>query len=176
MDMENNPSQLREAREDFVSQWGTLGSSWGINRTMAQIHALLMTSPHPLSTDDIMEELQISRGNANTNLRDLVGWGIVRSVFRKGERKEFFEGEKDVWKLFCTISRERKRREISPAMEVLSRCGEKTKGLKTPEAKEFHQQMTSLLEFLKIAEKVLNAVSSSEQSKITQMAARYLFK
>lgn len=176
MEPSDQNAQLREARENFVAQWGTLGSSWGINRTMAQIHALLMTSTQPLSTDDIMEELQISRGNANTNLRDLIGWGIVRSVFRKGERKEYFEGEKDVWKLFCTIARERKRRELLPAMELLNQCGEKTKDLKDPEAKAFHQQMTALSDFLKIGDKVLNAVAASEQSKVTQMAAKLFFK
>jgi DNA-binding transcriptional regulator GbsR (MarR family) len=176
MESEDSLTQLRNAREEFVAQWGTIGSSWGINRTMAQIHALLMTSSQPLSTDDIMEELQISRGNANTNLRDLVGWGIVRSVFRKGERKEYFESEKDVWKLFCTIAQERKRRELSPAMEVLQKCSEKTKSLKTPAAKEFHQQMTSLLDFLKIAERILNVVSASEQSKITKLAASLFLK
>src|SRR5438270_9076303 len=89
---------LHQARDDFVSQWGAIGSAWGINRTMAQIHALLITAPAPLSTDQIMLELKISRGNAHANLRDLVSWGLVRSVVRKGERKEFFEAEKEVWK------------------------------------------------------------------------------
>src|SRR5262245_51974249 len=76
-------------RDEVVAQWGALGTAWGVNRTMAQIHALLMVSPSPLSTDDVMAELQISRGNAHTNLRELVGWGLIRSVFRKGERREF---------------------------------------------------------------------------------------
>src|SRR5437667_10630453 len=88
---------LREAGDEVVSQWGAIGSAWGINRTMAQIHALLITAPAALSTDEIMAELKISRGNAHSNLRDLVSWGLVRSVVRKGERKEFFEAEKDVW-------------------------------------------------------------------------------
>ena len=105
-------AELTAARDEFIAQWGIMGSSWGINRTMAQIHALLMVSTTPLSTDEIMAELAISRGNAHMNLRDLVGWGLVRSVIRKGERKEFFEAEKDVWKIFCTVVRERKRREI----------------------------------------------------------------
>ena len=78
--------QLTKARDEFVAQWGIMGSAWGINRTMAQIHALLMTSDQALTTDDVMDELKISRGNAHQNLRDLVGWGLVRSVIRKGER------------------------------------------------------------------------------------------
>src|SRR6266481_5615409 len=107
--MSNEKSELRTlrgARDEFVTQWGAIGSAWGINRTMAQIHALLITAPAALSTDEIMEELKISRGNAHSNLRDLVSWGLVRSVVRKGERKEFFEAEKDVWKMFCIIIRE----------------------------------------------------------------------
>ncbi len=174
METQTPSDPLRTAREDFVSQWGSIGSAWGINRTMAQIHALLMTSAVPLSTDDIMAELQISRGNANINLRDLVGWGLVRSVLRKGERKEFFEAEKDVWKMFCIIARERKRREIQPAMDVLQRCGDQTKGLKSPEAVDFHRQMNSLLDFLRLGERVLETVASSEKSRIMKTAARFL--
>ena len=82
---------------------------------MAQIHAFLLISAEPLSTDDVMEHLKISRGNANTNLREMVGWGLARSVVERGNRKEYFEAEKEVWKIFCIISRERKRREIEPA-------------------------------------------------------------
>jgi DNA-binding transcriptional regulator GbsR (MarR family) len=176
--MEDNEAldKLRDAREDFVSQWGAIGSTWGVNRTMAQIHALLMTSPQPLSTDEIMEELRISRGNANTNLRDLVGWGLIRTVLRKGERKEYFEAEKEVWKIFCTVARERKRREISPAMEVLQRCAEKTKGLKGTDAQDFHKQMNALLEFLRLSERVLEAVAASEQSRIVKLAAHFFTK
>src|SRR5689334_20918490 len=125
---------LTEARDQFVSQWGVIGSAWGVNRTMAQIHALLITAPAALSTDDIMQELKISRGNAHSNLRDLVSWGLVRSVVRKGERKEFFEAEKDVWKMFCIIIRERSRRELRPALEVLKDCSARTSGLRGAEA------------------------------------------
>lgn len=165
-----------QARDDFVTQWGAMGSAWGINRTMAQIHALLLTSPRPLSTDEIMEELHISRGNANTNLRDLVGWGLVRSVIRKGERKEYFEAEKDVWRIFCTIARERKRREITPAMDVLRRCADETKALKSEEAKHFHSQMRELLEFMRMGERILERIAGSEESAILKHAGRFLGK
>src|ERR1700740_982920 len=130
---------LAQARDEFVSQWGAIGSAWGINRTMAQIHALLITSSAPLSTDEVMAELKISRGNAHTNLRDLVGWGLVRSVVRKGERKEFFEAEKDVWRMFCTILRERRRRELRPALAVLKECAERTKEIKGADANAFRK-------------------------------------
>src|SRR5712672_159469 len=133
-------AQLAAARDEFVMQWGAIGSAWGINRTMAQIHALLIVSPRALTTDEVMEELQISRGNAHTNLRELVGWGLVRSVVRKGERKEYFEAEKDVWKMFCIIVRERKRREIRPAINVLKDCLDRAEGLNSPEAAAFASQ------------------------------------
>src|SRR6266567_6474985 len=137
----NSGTALGEARDQFVSQWGVIGNAWGINRTMAQIHALLITAPSALSTDDIMQELKISRGNAHSNLRDLVSWGLVRSVVRKGERKEFFEAEKDVWRMFCIVIRERRRREMRPALAVLKDCSERTKGLKGNQASAFNKQL-----------------------------------
>jgi predicted transcriptional regulator len=113
--------KLKHARDEFVSQWGALGTQWGINRTMAQIHALLMTAPQSMTTDEVMEELQISRGNAHSNLKELVAWGLIRVVVKKGERREFFEAEKDVWHIFTIVARERKRREIEPTLGILSK-------------------------------------------------------
>ncbi|MEM1296103.1 MAG: transcriptional regulator [Verrucomicrobiota bacterium] len=173
MNKSEEAETLIEARDDFVTQWGAIGNAWGINRTMAQIHALLLVSPGPLSTDEIMEDLHISRGNANTNLRDLVGWGLIKSVIRKGERKEFFEAEKDVWKMFCTIARERKRREISPAIEVLQRCSEKTTKLKADEAVEFHRQMEELGDFLRLADRVMEGLAGMEENKVVSMARKF---
>src|SRR5881394_3262765 len=146
-DENKSAAALREARVEFVSQWGVIGSAWGINRTMAQIHALLITAPSALSTDEVMAELKISRGNAHSNLRDLASWGLIRSVVRKGERKEFFEAEKNVWKMFCIIIRERRRRELRPAMGVLEECAERTKGMKGTEAVAFNRQIKSLSDF-----------------------------
>jgi DNA-binding transcriptional regulator GbsR (MarR family) len=166
--------QLEAVRDEFVAQWGAMGSSWGINRTMAQIHALLMVTTRPLSTDEIMEELKISRGNAHMNLRELVGWGLVRSVIRKGERKEFFEAEKDVWKMFCIIVRERKRREIRPAITVLKDCTERVENLKSPEAVAFAKQTRALSEFMETADGVLSKVARSEQSTIVPWALKFL--
>src|SRR3954453_6687052 len=143
---------LRQTRDEFVSQWGAIGSAWGINRTMAQIHALLITATAPLSTDEIMSELKISRGNAHSNLRDLVSWGLVRSVVRKGERREFFEAEKDVWRMFCIVIRERRRRELRPALAVLKDCMERTKGLRGNEATAFNKQLKALSDFADLAD------------------------
>src|SRR5687768_13862690 len=165
---------LRNARDEFVTQWGAMGSAWGINRTMAQIHALLITSQVPISTDEVMEDLKISRGNAHGNLRDLVSWGLVRSVVRKGERKEYFEAEKHVWKMFCIVIRERRRRELRPAMEMLQRCTEMTKGLRGTEANAFTSQIKELSDFLDLADNVITKISNSEQSKIVPWALKFL--
>ncbi len=167
-------ARLEAARDEFVTQWGVMGSSWGINRTMAQIHALLMITPRALTTDEVMEELKISRGNAHMNLRELVGWGLVRSVIRKGERKEYFEAEKDVWKMFCIITRERKRREIRPAINVLKDCLDRAEDLKSPEAVAFTRQTRALCEFMEMADGVLSKVVRSEQSTIVPWALKFL--
>jgi DNA-binding transcriptional regulator GbsR (MarR family) len=167
-------AQLGAARDEFVTQWGAMGSAWGINRTMAQIHALLLVSNRPLSTDEIMEDLRISRGNANMNLRDLAGWGLIRSVIRKGERKEYFEAEKHVWKMFCTIVRERKRREIRPAINVLKDCIDRADDLKSPEAVAFTRQTKALCEFMEMADGVLSKVVRSEESAIVPWALKFL--
>lgn len=165
---------LAATRTEFIVQWGALGSQWGINRTMAQIHALLMTAPGPMSTDEVMAELQISRGNAHTNIKELVAWGLVRSIVRIGERKEYFEAEKDVWKIFTRVARERKRRELDPALEVLRQCATESKGIKTPEGKAFHQQIKELEEFVKLATSLADKVSSMNHSFAIKMAGKLL--
>ncbi len=163
---------LKQARDEFVAQWGALGTQWGINRTMAQIHALLMTAPQPLSTDEVMEDLQISRGNAHSNLKELVAWGLVRVVVRKGERREFFEAEKDVWKIFTTVARERKRREIDPALKVLRKCAEESREIGTAEGKAFYEQMKQLEEFVEFASSMADRISSMKHGFALQMAAK----
>ena len=111
--------KLDEAKNKYIQTWGSLATSWGINKTMAQVHALLLVSTKPLSAEDIMEALQISRGNVNMNVRALIDWGIVSKEFVVGERKEFFVADKDIWELFKQITKERKKREIEPVLKVL---------------------------------------------------------
>ncbi len=111
--------QLEEAKHKFIQQWGVLGSQWGVSRTMAQIHALLLVSSEALTSDDIMEQLKISRGNVNMNVRELMDWGIVEKVLKQGERKEYFWAEKDIWKVAMRIVKERKRREVDPVLTTL---------------------------------------------------------
>lgn len=108
-----------EGKERFIQSWGALGSSWGINRTMAQIHALLLISSEPLCAEDIMEELMISRGNANMNIRALIDWGLVHKVLKQGERKEYFMAVKDMWEVVKNIIIQRKKRELEPMLKVL---------------------------------------------------------
>jgi DNA-binding transcriptional regulator GbsR (MarR family) len=173
---ETGPDPLTTARDEFIAQWGAMGGAWGINRTMAQVHALLMTSDRPLTTDEVMDELKISRGNAHQNLRELVGWGLVRSVIRKGERKEFFESEKDVWRMFCTVARERQRREIEPALRALRACEAQTRGLRGEKAAAFNQQIRALAEFLGQAQGVVDRIARSEQSSMMPLLLRLLAK
>lgn len=111
--------KLDDAKNKYIQTWGSLATSWGINKTMAQVHALLLVSTKPLSAEDIMEALQISRGNVNMNVRALIDWGIVSKEFVVGERKEFFVADKDIWELFKQITKERKKREIEPVLKVL---------------------------------------------------------
>lgn len=161
-----------QAKDDFIASWGALGTNWGISRTMAQIHALLMINPVSMSTDEVMEELKISRGNAHTNLKDLVGWGLVRIIVKKGERKEYFEAEKDVWKTFTIVLKERKRREIEPAINLLQDCAERTKGEKSDEAKAFYNQMQELESFAKFASSMGEKIALLSYGPAMKLAAK----
>ncbi len=111
--------ELQEGKERFIQAWGALGSNWGVNRTMAQIHALLLLSPEALSAENIMEDLKISRGNANMNIRALIDWGLVYKELKPGERKEFFVAEKDLWEVVKQIIIQRKKKELEPMVKVL---------------------------------------------------------
>jgi DNA-binding transcriptional regulator GbsR (MarR family) len=131
-----------------------------------------MISEKPLSTDEVMAELKVSRGNANMNLRDLVSWGLVRRVVEKGDRREYFQSEKDVWKMFCIISRERKKREIEPVISILSECIEQASNDK--KGAEFKKQVESLLEFLKTGDLLLGKISQKEKNKVLPLLIRLL--
>ncbi len=114
--------KLRKVQDDFIRKWGEMGAIWGINRTMAEIHALLYITGLPLCTDDVMDRLHISRGNASMSLRALCDWGIIRRMHRRGERREYFESLGDVWEMFSIIAAERKRREMDPVLETIKNC------------------------------------------------------
>jgi DNA-binding transcriptional regulator GbsR (MarR family) len=165
---------LDEVRDNFISQWGAFGSHWGINRTMAQIHALLMTGLEALSTDEVMAKLSVSRGNAHTNLKELVSWGLVRIVVKKGDRKEYFDAERDVWKIFTIILRERQRREIDPALHLLRNCQEETKGLEGAEAEAFRNQVKELENFVGFARNLGSKVDKLSYGPAMKLAAKFL--
>src|SRR5213595_1729062 len=114
--------KLRNSQDTFIRRCGEMGQTWGINRTMAEIHALLYITATPLCTDDVMERLHISRGNASMSLRALCDWGIIRRLHRRGERREYFESLSDVWEMFSIIAAERKRREMDPVLETIKQC------------------------------------------------------
>lgn len=111
---------LEQAKQQFIQTWGNFGSQWGINRSMAQVHALLLTTEELKCTEDVMSELSISRGNANMNLRELMNWNLIYKVSVPGDRKEYFRAEKDMWEVAKRITRERKRREIEPLQQHLT--------------------------------------------------------
>lgn len=121
-DRDVSPGRLRETQDRFIALWGDMGSHWGVPRSMAEIHALLFIVGDPLSADEIMERLGVSRGNVSMTLRSLVEWGIVSRSHRREDRRDRFHAEQDVWKLLITILRVRKRREIDPLLESLRGC------------------------------------------------------
>ncbi len=115
-------AELIDSQDRFIALWGEMASRWGVPRTMAEAHALLFVHGEPLHAEAIMERLRISRGNASMTLRTLVEWGIIARHHARGDRREYFRAEQDVWKLFATVARARKRREIDPLVEGLARC------------------------------------------------------
>lgn len=153
--------ELQEARQKFIQSWGALGSSWGINRTMAQIHALLLVSTEPVSTEEIMEELQVSRGNVNMNIRALMDWGIVTKEYKIGERREFFVADKDIWAVARQITRERRKREIEPMLKVLEEL--KATSGSDAETKEFKRMIGELNDFTSKADGVLDKFIKSDE-------------
>ncbi|MCB9915301.1 MAG: transcriptional regulator [Planctomycetes bacterium] len=168
------PPALEAAREEFLAQWGALGSAWGVNRTMSRIHALLMVSREPLTTDDVMAELDVSRGNAHKNLKELVSWGLVRPAVRKGERKDYYEAEKDAWKVVRLIARQRRSKEVEPAVAVLADCLERTKGLRDAESVAFRKQLGELHEFATLADSALEKLGREELGKVLPWLLRFL--
>ena len=156
--------KLSEAKAQFISSWGAFGTHWGINRTMAQIHALLLVSPKPMSQDDIMEALDISRGNVNMNIRDLISWGLVDRVLLPGECKEYFTAEKDIWKVATQIIKERKKRELDPMLKLLSQLENVDGDKKDPETKQFLDTVTGIRKFGGQADKMLDVMVKADES------------
>ncbi len=163
------------AKDKFIQTWGTLGSSWGISRTMAQVHALLLISPEALSAEEIMADLKISRGNANMTIRDLMGWGLVFKELRAGDRKEYFIAEKDIWKVAKKIIKERRKREIEPVLAVLEEL-KKIEGAKDDKKnKAFVEAVTNIESVVEKADFALDRAIKLDENALVNALFK-LFK
>ena len=174
--------QLRVAQDLFIRRWGEMGQTWGINRTMAEIHALLYICATPLCTDDVMERLNISRGNASMSLRALCDWGIIRRMHRRGERREYFESLSDVWEMFSIIAAERKRREMDPVLETIKQCqqmiGEGTLGKSGAQQEAIaatRQRLEGMEEFMEVTNRIFAQFVTGAKSGLNRVA-RVLLK
>jgi DNA-binding transcriptional regulator GbsR (MarR family) len=168
--------QLRTAQDLFIRRWGEMGATWGINRTMAEIHALLYIVALPLCTDDVMERLNISRGNASMSLRALCDWGIIRRLHKRGERREYFESLSDVWEMFSIIAAERKRREMDPVLETIRQCqqmlGEQAIGkaaAKREAVQLTRQRLAGMEEFMEVTNKIFQQFIGNARSGLTRV-------
>lgn len=174
--------KLDEAKAKFIQAWGVLGTSWGISRTMAQIHALLLVSAQPLSAQEIIDTLSVSQGSANMNLRALIDWQLVEKTVKIGERKEYFAAEKDMWEITRRVMRERRKRELEPILKMLDDVKnielseEDKKKLETTELiaqrskeiEEFKEMMNQIDSFANRAEKALGVLIKASESKIVE--------
>lgn len=174
--------QLRTAQDVFIRRWGEMGQTWGINRTMAEIHAFLYIVGQPLCTDDVMERLHISRGNASMSLRALCDWGIIRRRHKPGERKEFFESLGDVWEMFSIIAAERKRREMDPVLETIKQCQKMLEASSIGKAaanqepvRITRQRLASMEEFMSVTNKIFQQFVGNARSGLSRVV-RVLLK
>ena len=156
--------KITEAKHQFIASWGAFGTHWGINRTMAQIHALLLVNPDALSQDEITDELSISRGNVNMNIRELINWGLVERVIIPGERREFFCAEKDIWKVVRLIVKERKKRELDPMLKLLDQLEEVEGDKRDKHVKTFVDTISGIKRLGNQADKTLDMLIKSEEN------------
>src|SRR5579862_7066178 len=165
--------QLSPIQQKFVLHWGEMGTRWGINRTVAQIHALLFLSPKPLPADEIAETLNVARSNVSTSIRELESWGIVRAVHVLGERREHYESMKDVWELFRVIVEQRKRREVDPTLQLLRRClADSESGAADGYTRERLESMTEFFEAATSAYGEISQVSSGTLRRVLGMRGK----
>ncbi len=179
------PPHLAAARREFVGLWGQMAHHWGINRTMSQIHALLMIAHQPVTAEEIMRDLQISRGNVSMNLRELINWGIVRRTGLPGDRRDYFTTETDVWTMFQIILRERKKRELDPLLSRLDQClalaGKKAEargaGAGAAHDKAAHEaylkRVTELRDFFNTFHRLLSGLLDSEPGSLAKAAKAF---
>lgn len=157
---------LKDSKQKFIDTWGALGSDWGINKSVAQVQALLLVTDNPITTDDIMEALTISRGNANTSLRQLLDYGIVYRKVIAGERKEYFVAEKDVWKWAIKIAMMRKQKELDPIINILREIKEDSKSDNSGEGKEFYKNIADMENFTDQLSTLADRVFTSNRGEL----------
>jgi len=156
--------KLQEAKQQFIQSWGSLATQWGINKTMAQVHALLISTTGPLNQDEIMEQLNISRGNVNMNIRELINWGLVERVILQGERKEYFTAEKDIWKVAKQVIKERKKRELDPLLKTLTQLQDIEGDKRDKETKQFLETVAGIQKFAQQADKTLDIMIKADEN------------
>lgn len=155
-----------ETKQQFVQAWGVLGTSWGISRSMAQVHALLLLSKGELSTEEIMEELKLSRGNVNMVLRELVGWNLIFKQTKPGDRKEYFIAEHDIWQIAIRIITERKKREIMPAKQTVKVLMTSTADAKDAEQLHIKAMLGELNSFIEQMDSLSDLLLKAEKNKL----------
>ena len=139
---------LADGRQEFIELWGDMGARWGVPRSMTELHALLYIVGTPMNTDEIMKQLSISRGNASMTLRTLLDWGIITRTHRPDDRKDYYIAEQDVWKLFATVARARKRRELEPLTARLNSLSLKSNADATSDGVAHRERIESMLQFI----------------------------
>jgi len=160
---------LTPTLEKFVVHWGEMGARWGVNRTVAQIHALLYLSPQPLHAEEISETLGVARSNVSTSLRELQAWGLVKVVHLLGDRRDHFRAMTDVWEMFQVILEGRKRREVDPTLEVLRECVAESQdpAQVDPQARE---RLLEMLGFFEMSTTWYEKISRMPKSTLTRFA------
>ncbi len=164
--------KLDEAKIKFIQTWGALGSNWGISKTMAQVHALLMISKEPLCTEEIMETLNISRGNTNMTVRSLIDWGLVYREVKVGDRREFFRGEKDIYKVGKQIVKIRREREVQPVINLLNSLQEIDEN--NNESEEFKKQMKEIADFTKRSDELVGKLVEADENWFGKMMIKLM--
>lgn len=160
-----NPAlTLAEAKAQFIHTWGVSGAGWGVSKTLAQVHALLLVSPGALSTEDIMDQLTISRGNASMTVRELLDWGLLYKELRPGERREYFVAEKDMLQVTRCIIRARKRRELDQMKRSLDQLAALPGDINDPEYRAFHTALTDIQHLATASDKLLTRLMQAEKS------------
>lgn len=162
--------EITPVMRKFILHWGEMGTKWGINRSVAQIHALLYLADEPLTADEIVEHLEIARSNVSMSLKELAGWGLIRNVHRTGERKDHFETHADVWEMFRIIMIERQRREIDPTVRLLNECVEESAATEAAASPDRHARLIAMQDFMQLSASWGHRTSALSAKKMRKLA------